>query len=69
MQYKELNVWFNYRTRQYDYRDTPTDFSDYVPQIGGVGLYKIYVDCYGMTPIEAAIKVLSAAVGDTSHVD
>ena len=38
-----MNGWFNYRTGEMEYIDTPTDFSDYMPQ--GVPyqmLYKLY---------------------------
>jgi hypothetical protein len=57
------NYWHNYRTGQDEYIETPSDFSDYVPQIGGRGMYQIHVNHYGMTPIDACVKVLEAAVG------
>ena len=56
--------WYNYRTKDYDYIDTPEDFSDYVPHPAGKALYEIYVEHKGMKPIEAALKVLTTACGE-----
>lgn len=56
--------WHNFRTGEDEYIETPKDFSDYVPQVGGLGMYKILVEHEGMSPIDAAIKVLSVAVGE-----
>jgi hypothetical protein len=57
------NAWYNYRTGRYDQlEESPEDFSDYVPQIGGRGLYQIWVD-QGMDPKEAALKVLKQSLG------
>jgi len=53
-------VWFNFRTGKNEYV-TPTDYSDYVPQIGGVGMYQIFV-AEGMSPARAALKVLSKVI-------
>ncbi len=39
---EERANWYNYVTGKYEFVETPTDFSDYVPQIGGRGLYQIY---------------------------
>lgn len=61
---KEKKYWHNFVTGEYEYIETPKDFSDYVPQIGGRGLHQIYVEHDGMEPIEAACKVLSLAVGE-----
>ena len=55
--------WYNFVTDKYEYIETPKDFSNYVPQIGGRGLYEIYTEHKGMKPIEAALKVLSLVVG------
>lgn len=55
--------WYNYRTEQYDYlSSSPEDYSDYVPQIGGRGLYQLYVEM-GVAPAEAAIMVMKMALG------
>jgi len=56
--------WFNYVRNEYEYIETPADFSDYVPQLGGRGMYQIYVSHYGMKPIDAALKVLKASIGE-----
>lgn len=61
MQHDNRGFWHNYRTGQSEFIETPTDFSDYVPQIGGRGLYQLHVDHMGMTPIDACIKVLHTA--------
>lgn len=53
--------WFNYVKQEYEFRESPTDFSDYVPQIGGRELYQLYVKT-GKSPAEAAIAVLTAAI-------
>lgn len=56
--------WFNYVKNEYEYIETPTDFSNYVPQLGGRGLYQIYVNHEGMQPIAAALKVLQLSLGE-----
>jgi len=59
------NAWYNFRTKEYEYlKDAPEDYSDYVPYPAGRALYRIYVEHEGMKPAEAAIKVLSTAIGD-----
>ncbi len=55
--------WHNFVTGEKEFIETPTDFSDYVPQVGGLGLYKIYVEHEKMEPIEACLKVLETACG------
>lgn len=55
--------WHNFVTGENEYIETPEDFGDYVPQIGGRDLYQLYVEHKGMKPIEAAIKVLEFACG------
>ena len=57
------NYWYNFVTDEYEYIETPKDFSNYVPQLGGRGLYELYVNHMGMTPIDAATKVLKISVG------
>ena len=59
---KQLMNWYNYRTEEHETIETPEDFSDYVPQIGGLGMYNIYV-MQGTAPIDAALKVLKIACG------
>ena len=56
--------WHNFVTGKDEYIETPKDFSDYVPQIGGRVLYQLYVEHKGMKPIEAACKVLEMSVGE-----
>lgn len=53
--------WYNYRVGKYEWREVPTDFSDYVPTLG-VNLYRLYVED-GLEPIMAAKKVLEIASG------
>lgn len=60
----KIGYWHNFRTGEGEYREAPKDFSDYVPQIGGRGLYQLYVEHKGMGPLEAALKVLSLCVGE-----
>jgi hypothetical protein len=54
--------WYNFATGEYEYIETPEDLSDYVPQIGGRGLYQVYVE-QGSKPIDAAKKVLELSAG------
>lgn len=61
-QYDNRGFWHNYRTGEQEFIETPTDFSDYVPQIGARGLYQCYV-AQGMTPHAACIKVLEVVAG------
>jgi hypothetical protein len=60
---RSLSGWFNYKTKEYDYRETPTDFSDYIPQeFAAQDLYRMYQE-QGMQPIEAAMKIWAIAAG------
>ena len=59
--------WFNYATQQHEYRSTPADFTNYIPQNPAAqGLYQCYIQM-GETPIEAAIKVCRACVGEVNE--
>ena len=60
---KVKSYWHNFVTGKMEYIETPKDFSDYVPQIGGLGLYLIYVE-QGVEPIEAALMALLKSVGE-----
>lgn len=63
--FAKSRLWYNFRTGEHDvHYDTPEDFADYVPQGPGRAMYEIYVDEYGMEPIQACLKVLNAAIGD-----
>ncbi len=54
--------WYNYKTKQYEYIETPTDFADYIPDIPAAhGLYSVYLKM-GDVPLEAARKTLEACV-------
>jgi len=55
--------WHNFVTGKGELIETPEDFSDYVPQNGGRGLYEFYVKHQGMKPIEAARKGLETVIG------
>jgi hypothetical protein len=59
--------WYNYRTGQFDYwtREESINFTDeqakqYVPQMGGVGLFEVY-RTMGKSVTEAMRLVLEAA--------
>ena len=59
--------WYNYRTQQHEWLyETPTDFHDYVSQNQSAqALLDLYINHMGLTPLEAAIKVLKAQIGET----
>ena len=58
-----LNSWWNYKTCEWEHTETPTDFTDYIPQSGyAQGAYRCCIEL-GMTPARAAIRVLSVCVG------
>ena len=57
--------WYNFRTGQYETRDTPDgdEWADYISQNPAAqSLYILYV-AKGETPIDAAMKVLKATAG------
>ena len=57
--------WYNFRTGQYEARDTPDggELVDFISQEPAAqNLYILYV-AQGETPINAAIKVLKATAG------
>jgi len=59
--------WYNFVTQQHDYIETPTDFTNYISQDQSAqGLYRCYLQM-GDAPIDAAIKVMKACVGDVSE--
>ena len=56
--------WFNYKTGDYELIDTPSDFTNYIPQQdAAISLYKLYIQT-GDPALEAARKVLSICVGE-----
>ena len=62
---KPQSLWYNYRTKQYEARDTPEggEWVDYISQEPAAqSIYIIYV-AQGETPINAALKVLRATAG------
>lgn len=64
---KEQNemYWYNYVTSKYEYRETPSDFTNYIPQQpAAISLYNLLIEHKGMTPVGAALQVLKACVGD-----
>lgn len=59
------SYWFNYVKGEYEYIDTPTDFSNYIPQIPAAqSMYRLLVNNMGETPLKACAKVLEACVGE-----
>jgi hypothetical protein len=62
-------AWFNYVTEKYEYRTTPEDFANYLPQDRSAqALYGLYMQAYGLTPIQSAKRVLMACIGETEAV-
>ena len=63
---KMASAYYNHRTGSYDYlTETPADWSDYIPQVPAAqGLYQLHLQM-GKTPVEAAIEVLRAVLGET----
>lgn len=50
--------WYNYRTKERELIDTPTDYADYIPQDEITqNQYRVLVET-GKAPSEAAIHVL-----------
>lgn len=61
------DFWYNFVTGEYDYREAPTTDKEavqYIPQLGGVGLYQIFRERDSLTIIEAMAKVLEIAAGE-----
>jgi len=59
---KPMESWWNYKTGEFEYVETPTDFTNYIPQLDAAqGMYLCCIKL-GDTPVEAAIKVLTACV-------
>lgn len=59
---KSLAAWFNYKTSEYDYRETPTDFSDYILQEPAAqAMYEICQEM-GDSPMDATMKVLTVQI-------
>jgi hypothetical protein len=56
--------WYNYDTEDYDFIDTPEDYSPYVPTGAARNLFHLYVDHKGWSQLDAALEVLSVCVGD-----
>ena len=64
MQQDTKMYWYNYVLKDYEYIDTPQDFSAYIPQIDAAqALYRLYQSYEGLSPIESAKKVLLQVVG------
>lgn len=59
-----MNAWYNFVKKEYEYIDTPSDFSPYIPQdIASQNLYNLYISYEGLSPIDSAIKVLELNCG------
>ena len=57
-------IWYNFRTKQYEYIPMPSDFRDYIPQVPAAqNMYSLLVEHFGKSPLEAAGQVLSAITG------
>ena len=63
------NNWWNHRTCKWEYIETPTDFTNYIPQLlAALEMYQLCIDL-GMTPTEAVLRVLSFWVGIEPNED
>lgn len=61
-------MWYNYKTGEYEERETPEDFTDYIPQDPtALAMYKLCLKV-GKTPVQAAESVLLAAAGKSGVV-
>ena len=55
-------AYYNFRTKEYEQRDTPEDWSDYISQDAAAqNLYKLYMQM-GDSSADAAMKVLSRLI-------
>jgi len=53
-------LWYNYKTGRFESRETPSDFTDYIPQSPPAqGMYSVLLEM-GQAPIFAALEVLTA---------
>ncbi len=60
--------WFNFKTGEYEYIETPANFENYISQLPAAqGLYKVYLQM-GDESIVAATKVLKATIGEKPEV-
>ena len=56
---EKLAYYYNFRTKEYEQRDTPEDWSDYISQSPAAqNLYQLYMQM-GDSSADAALKVLS----------
>lgn len=56
-------MWYNYKTGEYENRELPEDFTDYIPQDPtALALYKLCLQM-GESPAKAARSVLVAVAG------
>jgi len=56
--------WYNERTGEWESRETPSDFSDYLPQNPAtLNLYKLYIEHDGLEPARAYVKVMEIVCG------
>lgn len=58
-----MNAYYNFKTKEYEYRNTPDDWEDYIPQDEAAqGLYQCH-KMLGKSNIEAAKETLLAVTG------
>lgn len=61
------NHWYNFKTKEYEYIETPKSFVDYLPQEqASQGLYQIYI-LEGRSPIDACRLVLEILAGKSNE--
>ena len=58
------SYYYNFKTQEYEHRDTPQDWEDYIPQNEAAqGLYQCH-KALGKSNIEAARLTLCAVTGE-----
>lgn len=55
--------WHNYKTGEREYIETPTDFTNYIPQYPAAQWIYQHLLMMGKSPIDAAYETLSVCIG------
>lgn len=64
MKNETRSYWFNFKTEEYEYIETPNDFHDYISQEPSAqSLYDLYIEHMGKSPLQAALEVLKISAG------
>ena len=55
--------WYNYKTKAFEFIETPQDFTDYIPQLpAAIGAYQCRL-ALGERPADAAREVVKLCLG------